>query len=201
MADWLQLVLAATCGVLLVGLSGLKDVVRAVCSRWVGRINRRNLEAGLEAKAEYFSIVNSLQKKDFVDRVLLLVGHNGGGVPTAGGEYKVRVFYGYCSRRPTANDPVEMYYYPLVVDEFYVRMLLEMLRAGRVVNTVANMPEDAMLRRYYETEGVVQSVLYPLKVSNDSLYYMSVGNYSRPLTGFELAQVELTVTQLRCSKF
>jgi len=201
MADWLQLVLAATCGVLLVGLSGLKDVVKALCTQWVDRINRRNLEAGLEAKAEYFSIVNSLQKKDFVDRVLLLVGHNGGGVPTAGGEYKVRVFYGYCSRRPTANDPVEMYHHQLAVDEFYIRMLLEMLRSGRVINTVADMPEDAMFRRYYEAEGVVQIALYLLKVANNSLYYMSVGNYSRPLTNFELAQVELTVTQLRGSKF
>jgi hypothetical protein len=201
MADWVQLVLAAVGGVLLVGLSGLKDVIKAFCARWTDRINRSNLETGLEAKAAYFSIVNSLQKKDFVDRVLLLVGHNGGGIPTAGGEYTMRAFYGYCSRQPTNNDPMDLYLHPLVVDEFYIRMLQEMLRSGRVINTVKDMPEDAMLRRYYEAEGVTQSVLYFLKIADNSLYYLSVGNYSRPFLGLELAQIELAVTQLRGSKF
>lgn len=201
MADWVPLVLAAIAGVMITAMTGAKEVIRALCARWVDRINRRNLETGLEAKAEYFSIVNSLQKKSFVDRVLLLVGHNGGGIPTAGGEYTVRAFYGYSSRRPSQHDPLDMYSRPLVVDEFYIRMLQDVLRAGRVVNTTVEMPGDAMLRRYYETEGVVQAVIYFLKIAENNLFYLSVGSYSQAFTTVELAQIELAVTQLRSRNY
>lgn len=201
MADWVPLVLAAIAGVMITAMTGAKEVIRALCARWVDRINRRNLETGLEAKAEYFSIVNSLQKKSFVDRVLLLVGHNGGGIPTAGGEYTVRVFYGYSSRRPSQHDPLDMYSRPLVVDEFYIRMLQDVLRTGRVVNTTVEMPGDAMLRRYYETEGVVQAAIYFLKIAENNLFYLSVGSYSQAFTTVELAQIELAVTQLRSRNY
>lgn len=198
MADWVPLVLAAIAGVMITAMTGAKDVIRALCARWVERIQVSRMSAGLEGMAKYFAIVNGLSKLDFVDRVLLLVGHNGGGLPRAGEEYTVRSFYGYCSRRPTDKDAVSLYEQPLTVDQYYVEMLQTMLGPTRkVVNTTASMPLDAQLRSYYDSEGVVQTVIYFLKVANNNLYYLSVGSYSRPFTGVELVQIELAVQQLR----
>jgi len=195
--DTLTLILAAFGGVAVAMAAGLREVVRAWCDRWVARIRATGIRDGLQSVAVYFGILDELKRLDFVDRVLLLVGHNGGGVPKPGEEYTVRSFYGYASNR-AARDPSEMYRNSILVDRHYIDMLLAMLGPNKkVVNTTAEMPRDAALRHYYEAEGVAQSVIFFIKVSDNNLYYLSVGTYGQPFTDTQMFQIEMAVQQLR----
>lgn len=166
----------------------------AFFSKWYEERKRRKTAEGLQAVGDYLTLLDSMKALGFVDRVMLFVGHNGGGLPKAGEEYTVRAYYGWALN---GSNPVSRYRAPLIIDGHYCNMLCDMVQRGHVVNTTADMDVLSNLRGYYQAEGVVQSVAVFLTVFGNNLYYVSVANFSRPFTTPELSEIGRITNQLR----
>lgn len=111
------------------------------------------------------------------ERVILWTGHNGGGLPAGGSP-----FYTSAVHRVIAQGHMDITanYQNILVDGHYIKMLLRAASDSErmAVLTTKKMPE-CQLRRYYEAETVVESLIIVLGVARNSLYYLSVARYDR----------------------
>lgn len=197
MEPWQQIAAAIGVGVaalIAASLTGLRGVVTA----WFKRVERRVGRDSFMEAIEWVSVIRrtylEFHRLPFVDRVLLLIA-----VDFNAGEGRVcyvRAFDGWGSNGKA--DPFDLYSHLIKADAAYMAMLGEIVRDGCSVQTVKSMPPGAMLRRYYEAEGVVQSVLYLLRDFGDGrVVYLSVANYQREFSPTELTQVGIQADQVR----
>lgn len=193
--DPVVLVLGAGGTVVIAAALGLKGYVTAWFQARTRRLIERSVRDGLKRMAAFAQCLSDLDDLAFVDRVLLFTGRNGGGLPTPGRKYTVEVVQGWSHKDD--QDPKSLYAGGLAVDWHYCDMLVEMMERGEKTNTVADMPKDAMLRAYYEDEGVFQTVLFLLGCDGATLTYMSVGNYTRAFEPSELVRIRRVVERLR----
>lgn len=203
--DWTVAVLAAVgvgaAGVVAVFFTKLKHILEAVADRliaWVG--GRGSSFDGVELLtflAEFNTILNEARKVKAVTRVVVFIGHNGGGLPTPGKPYTVRSQTGWSVHDGDAH-AYNTYAFDLEVDQPYCDMLLNAHRNGMVSMVVKDMP-PSLLRSIYESEGVVQSLLYALKLDTkrNKFAYLSVASKEREFTPNERAMIDVLVSRLR----
>lgn len=172
-------------GAIGVGVAGLiawfSKSLREIGDVFVSRLKKRALGQAkhigtLEEKVMIYREIDHLVRLKSVERVLIFVGQNGGGIPTTSATYNIGCTYGR-STDPMKR-PDEDYRGPLRVDTHYLEMLLKIYRDRQVTVETATMPVGAMLREYYLAEGVTYSRLYFLSLSPTKLRYMSVAKYS-----------------------
>lgn len=146
--------------------------------------------------AKFHQQLERVKGMDNVQRMLLFVGSDDGGLPDATKPYKVICRYGWA--QDERLNPEESYNFNLVVDRGYCMMLAEMVKDGRTIQTTAEM-QAAMLKKYYEIEGVVQSVIYLLNidVANNEIMFASFASYVRPFTPDELNFLDVRVDRMR----
>lgn len=219
MPEWLQIVLTAlgtaTVLVLTASASGVKRLIDAWFTRREAAIKlaelraaeteaedrerrRRNKYAdGFTGMVTYQRIHAQLKAIPAVQRLLVFEGRNGGGIPTPGEKYTVTAVDGWSMIE--GKQPMNTYTPAFMVDDYYVNMLAEMVRKGKVVNATADMPEGAVLRAYYTIEGVAYSIVYFIRIDPKSnrLDFISVGSYSGPFSALDIAQIERCVYQMR----
>lgn len=196
MEVWQQVLAAVAVGLaalLAAGFAGARGVLVA----WLRRVERRvGRDTFLEA-LEWVSVIrrayHEFRTLTFVDRVLLLVTVD---YAIDGRVCYVRAFDGWgTAGKP---DPVDLYAHRIKADAAYTAMLGEVVRDGLSVQTVKTMPAGALLRRYYEAEGVCQSLLYLLKDFGDGkVMYASVASYTREFSPIEVTSISITVDQIR----
>jgi hypothetical protein len=182
-------------------LAGLKKVIQAKMERWEQDI-RAGQRAGkmkhlvsVEAMAGLFDAAETLiRNEDCVDRVLLMTGANGGGVPTPDKPYNVGALFGRST--DGHKDPAKLYAGPLRVDAHYMKMISHVIRK-QVVALVREQMPDCMLRGYYEAEGVVASRIYFLSLTPERLAFCSIASYKRQFTPGEIARIDAAVRRLR----
>jgi hypothetical protein len=200
MADWLVVILVAVsagvAGLATATLTGLKAVVVSYFERWRKRVNGDSYSCGLVRIAEFTDLLKQLQGVEAVDRVMVFVGQNGGGLPTPGKDYTVRAIHGW-SAKGDGDDLYRRYNFDLRVDPSYCRMLAEMGERGSVVNTVEAMPDGTILKTLYADEGVVEAVMYKLDCDGAQLTYLSVASYRSAFTPAQRAKIDLVVYRLR----
>lgn len=202
------LVLAAAA----VGAAGVAAAAFAVARQYVlkwGEIATRRLERQDKEQArqrhyeafvqfaKFHQQLERIKAVPNVERVLLFVGKDDGGLPDLTKPYTVICRYGWAQDgRP---NPEESYSFNLVVDKTYCLMLAEMIRDGRVVQTTAAMPADSMLRKYYVIEKVVQAVIYLLNVDAEAneIMFVSFASYAREFAPDELAYIDVRVDRMR----
>jgi hypothetical protein len=183
-------------GVIIAAIAiGAKGYIAAWFEDRKKRIGQRDNYLGMVEVAQLYQICDTLVREEFVDRILLFTGSNGGGVPKAGSPYFVTATAGY-SNQPGVH-PERAYSGRLPVDGHYIGLLLECIKTGSVVCTPSEMPDKAYLRAYYEKEHVVQSVMHFLKLDSKELIYFSAANYSRKFTPPELAKIEMAAAMAR----
>lgn len=172
---------------------GLKGVIAEIMETWRSRIAKRRYSLGFKAISDFHDILEKLKPMPNVDRVLVFSGKNCGGMPEAGKPYTVNCFYGW------PQDATSRYSFSIQIDKTYCDMLEKVVQKGKSIQNTSTMPEDSILREYYETEGVFQTVLFYLNInrSNNELVFASVGSYHRDYTNNEMAQLDLVFMQLR----
>lgn len=198
MSDWQSLTAALTgLAVIIAGAVGLG--ARSYIAAWFAerqkRIGQRDNYLGMVEFAQLYQICDVLVREDFVDRILLFTGSNGGGVPCAGSPYYVTATAGY-SNVPGVR-PERPYSGRLPVDGHYIGLLLELCRTGQVLCTPSKMPDRAYLKAFYTNEGVKQSMLCFLKLDSTKLIYFSVANYTREFTVDEKEKIEMAAVEAR----
>ena len=180
------------------GLKGVLEVWFQKIKRWTsGGSYRKSYALGLKAVAEFYGFIEHVSKLEFVDRALVFVGNNCGGLPTPTKKYTVRCFYGWC--KDPKSKAMELYNFPLHVDSHQATMLQEVVENGFSLLTTSKMPEDCQLKKYYSNENVVQSFVGFIKINEDDneLIYMTIANYTRDFTPTEIGQLQLLVERVR----
>jgi hypothetical protein len=194
---WVAITAAVAAGVVTLlasTFSGLKGVIEAKFAEWRRSLLRRSYAHGLGATVEFTTLVEQMKKIEAVDRVLVFVGQDSGGLPKAGKPYTVRAHIGWSNK--VEVDVLRRYNYDLQVDTTYGEMLLEMVEKGVVVNTTEEMP-DSFLKTCYRDEGVVQALVYFIDCDGSQLTFLSVANYRSAFTPEQKVRIELLVGRLR----
>ena len=152
---------------------------------------------GLRKVLHFTRLLELASQLEFIDRILIFEGANCGGSPSPGKAYNVSCNWSYCVNEN--KHPELLYAGPLRVDSHYIKMLLEMIENRYVQLTTVEMHPAAMLRRYYEKEGVVQSRVYFLSFDEEGkcLMFCTIANYSRAFTDSEAGQIDMVVDRLR----
>ena len=181
----------------------VKTILEVLSDRFISSIsNGKSAIEGVELLsfiAEFNYILNETRKIEAVTRVVVFIGHNGGGLPKPGSPYVVRSQTGWTVQEGDATF-YGTYAFDLEVDQPYCDMLTEAHRAGKVTLTTAEM-KPCMLRSIYESEKIIQAMLYTLKLDSkkNRFAYMTVASHLRPFTATEISMIEILVGRLRGS--
>ncbi|MGL6095049.1 MAG: hypothetical protein ACRC7O_04515 [Fimbriiglobus sp.] len=186
---------AGLAGIILVTSTGVKALVETYFEQRKKRMIARDYSRGLENIAEFSAIIQQVKNMECVDRILVFNGQDSGGLPKPGKPYTVRAFIGWSSK--IGESVLDLYNYDLQIDKHYALMLTDLVDHGSVVNTPADMPDDAFLKACYLDEGVAQSLLYFIRCDGAQLTFLSVASYRRVFTPGERVRVDLLVGRLR----
>lgn len=197
--EWATIVLTAVgasiVAVLATLTTNIKRLLDTLFDRIINHWLRKRYRRGLEKATDVALILDQIRQLGTIDRVLWFVGENGGGIPTVGRKYTVRAERGWSKRNDI--DVLKRYNFDLVVDSLYCEMLVKMMTDGKVINTVQSMPDAAILKVFYQDEGVKQAVIYYLGIVDNQLHYLSVASYEKEFTPIELIRVEMLIQRLR----
>lgn len=157
----------------------------------------RNYDALLK-RGEFYRNLEAIRDLKSIQRVLLLVGSNCGGVPTPSKAYKVIARLGWAE--PPYPNPLSFYDFELIVDSHYCVMLANMIRDGLVLVDTETMP-DCMLKTYYVAEKVNQSYLFFLNIDpdNNEMMFFSVASYNGPITTGDALLLRMRVDRMRAA--
>lgn len=139
-----------------------------------------------------------LTMHEFVDqmgaeRVVLFAGHNSGGVPRVHSAYWVTALH-WVSQSVESHVNIRDYQ-NIVVDSFYISMLLEIERTGCTQLMTETMPE-CQLKSYYVAEGVTHSLVLFLAIKEYKLLYVSIARY----TDVPFTSAEVVIAKLKANK-
>lgn len=156
----------------------------------------RDFSNGLESLAKFYSVFEQIRELQYVDRVLLFEGRNGGGVPKAGSVFTIRCIFGWANGD---KHPEEKYDALFKVDSHYVSMLRDIIDKGVVTICTADLPKGSMLHSFYHEEGVVYSQIFFIQLddASNSLTYASVASYSKPFDDIQANHISLLIQRIR----
>lgn len=193
----LAVVSAGLAGVAAGAFGGLRQVIDAYMNRWRRSIDTPPLSGIqlLSRLADVHSLFTEAKSIPNVQRALVWVGHNCGGLPVPGAKYTVRAQIGWSDKD---IDLVRRYSFDMEIDEEYARMLVDVHRDGYKVLEVEKMP-PGLFKRIYRREKVVHAVLFALCHDKDSnsFGYASFASYEMSLTEDDMAGLGLVVGRLR----
>ena len=203
--DWDNLVIvpvgATAVGVILLVLKGAQQVLGAVFDTAEAKIRnwhkdgKRRHYLGLEGILEWREVMTGITALTCVERVLVFRASDSGAVPKAGQPYFANCMTGFSTVK--GDHPEKIYAAPITPDDHYLRLLMNLLERRYEVMTTSEMPPDAMLRSFYEAEGVFQSLAFLLTADEKEMKYCTVANYSRAFTAGEVFRVTMLVNQAR----
>lgn len=197
-ADWSMVFLA-----IVVGLAALIGSIFTGLGTWISAFFNRETEkikriASVDESIRWAQIllqVDSFRMMPFVERVLLFQGSNGNGAPESGKPYTVYCIYGW-AQNPELH-PQHSYDFRLKIDDHWKDVLTEIISKQKSLLTVAEMPADSQLRRYYSREGIRQSSLHFISTREGKLIYLSCGSYTAEYTSQQVEQIELVAERMR----
>jgi len=194
--DWTTttaLILGAFGGAIVAILGGVKDVILA----WLKRLAKgaKNYMASQIGKmANYMEAIDSIKGINNVDRVLVFRGKNGGGLPKPGKLYSIKAVHGWAKDK--SRDPMHRYNFDMPIDAHYARLLEELIKAGVSEVDPDSIPDGAVLKVYYKSEGVVQSRLYFLGIMGDELLYISIASFKEKYSPSDCVEIDLAIQRV-----
>lgn len=197
--EWATIVLTAVgasiVAVLATLTTNIKRLLDTLFDRIINHWLRNRYSRGLEKATDVAIVLDQIRQITCIDRVLWFIGENGGGIPTVGKKYTVRAERGWSKNN--TFDVLKRYNFDLIVDSLYCEMLVKMMRDGKVVNTVQNMPDSAILKTFYQDEGVKQAIIYYLGIVDNQLHYISIASYEKEFAQIEVVRIEMLIHRLR----
>jgi len=190
MPENLYIALISTLGSILAALIGYLGLVKARAIKEKKGVvkNERSMLDGLKKLGKVYDIMGEIASDTAAERVLIIAGHNQGGLPRPHCDFWASVIHSICIR-PNALNPSKSYQ-NIAVDQEYVSMLLEIEDKGFVKLVTAEMPE-CLLREYYEMEGVAESIICYLGIKENRFFFLSAALYeglfdSRQITAIKI---------------
>lgn len=190
MEIWQLIIAIAGGGALAEGLRWLKEL-------WIAKKDKGQLFhlvfEGLTTIYENMSKVLAITP---AERFLILKTENGGGRPHPGSHLYASVIH------EDYIDPmrsVKADYQRLHVDKDYLEMLAEAERTGYVKMSVESMPKESLLKRIYQSEGIVYSEIYFIHQDDIAFYYCSISStsiqdFDHPLV---ITTIDLAINNIR----
>lgn len=177
----------------------IRGVLNAYLMRFQKKFERSSMgiayRNGIERLAEFHAVLEQIRELDYVDRVLVLVGKNGGGTPQPGKSYTVEALHGWSSKPD--HHPEKAYNYQMRVDSYYMDMIVKMIKEGYVVNKTSEMPPKALLTSLYKEEGVFESMAFSVQLTDNELIFLSVANYKQSFTELQVAKLTMYLARMR----
>lgn len=119
-------------------------------------------------------ILNSLAHDLGTARLILLEGHNGGGMPKIGRPFYATIIEEVAGQLP----PIQADFEDVELDIAYISMLCDVYTAGVMAIHTEDL-EEGLLKTIYEASGINQSIVFSIGISGKSLYYCSA-NFTDP---------------------
>lgn len=163
---------------------------------WNARRKRRDMLSALEDSAKVYRLLERIRKETSASRVLLLAGHNGGGLPIPGSPFYASVVFSCIDDTKEQTRASIGSYKNLPVDSAYIGMLLDLERSKVIQLDVAKMV-PCQLRSYYELEGVEQALLYFITIQENKFMYVSVATHEGKFSEQEKTLMGLLVNEVR----
>lgn len=143
--------------------------------------------------ADIQRICTQLVKDSDVERALVLMLTNGGGVPKLGAKLYASALVNVTQDVPSHRIPV---YKQLEVDIPYIEMLLEAANRGKSMQLTEVMPRG-MLRDIYKEEGVKYSEVWHLMQTDDAYFFASFSTYSETHLVGSQADMRIAVSEIK----
>lgn len=124
--------------------------------------------------ADIQRICTQLVKDSDVERALVLMLTNGGGVPKLGAKLYASALVNVTQDVPSHRIPV---YRQLEIDIPYIEMLLEAANRGKSMQLTEAMPR-CMLKDIHKEEGVKYSEIWHLMQTDEAYFFASFSTYS-----------------------
>ena len=158
---------------------------------WIScRYKRHSVVNGLKQMALVYTELEALFAMPGVDRVLLLRGHNSGGIPRPGMPFYTSVVY-------RADDDNDTRYEDVSVDASYVRTLVSTYTSGDV-SLKTDLMENCNLKEWYSLEKVTHAVIAYLAIVNVSFIYVSIASRrDKGFTSSELIEIRKKIDRIR----
>lgn len=177
---------------LLSAIFGAKPLWNLINRSWERFLERREVETYLEM----MNHLRDLQRKmdDLCDeteatKVIIFAGHNSGGLPRPSSRYYTSSVHWKVEEE--YEDQMNEYR-NIPVDPAYIDMLLKS-KENFAYQFTPSEEKDCKLKRFYEMEGVTDSMIYFLDISDNNFLYMSIATHSEG--GF--SQKDLTKIEVR----
>lgn len=188
----------AVIGLIITATTVFRGVLEELGKLAVRKIRRRDqsFRNGLESLAKFHAVLEAIRNLEFVDRVLVFEGRNGGGIPKAGCVFTARSVFGWSNKD---THPERIYDDAFNVDSHYITMLREVIDKGSLTVLSANLPKGSQLRAFYSREGVVCSQIYFLQLdeTNNSMSYVSIASYTAEFNEDQLSEIGLLISRIR----
>jgi hypothetical protein len=127
-------------------------------------------------------------ESDGATRAVIFGGHDAGGLPRPGSPYWVSALHWHV---PDAKFAKISDYRELQVDAAYIRMLLDIERLGYVRFDLSEGSPDCLLKRIYRSEGVADSLIFFLCITDHTFFFMTFASYERRFTDDEITSLTL----------
>lgn len=189
-------ILVGLAGVCVVVFTELRSLIQTYLRRQTRQVSVRCYTNSLKNIGIFMDTIEELKKIDSVERILVFIGHNGGGLPVPGKSYTIKSELGW-AKSQDIKPILGRFNFDLQVDSFYVKMLETVVSEGHVINTAADMTDDCFLKRIYLEEGVAQSIVYLLHCEPSELTYISVASHKGLFSASDKRKMELLVARLR----
>ena len=150
------------------------------------------LEDGLRKISNIYKRMEKMEDLG-AQRVILFAGHNNGGIPRLTCGFWVSSIFSHVSEEH--SDKIREYN-NIPVDSTYVTTLIEAQGKAYKRYKVSEMP-ISQLKKYYESEGVKDSIIVFLGIHEHKFMYMSMANYDREFTSKEVTALVLEAHNIR----
>ena len=178
-------------------MSGGADYIKTWWRIKRQKLIEKNTAEGFRLFGSWSYAIQMLERYEFVDRVIIFCGQNGGGIPKIGYPYTIRGDYAWS--RNNNEDLYNKYNFRLKIDSSYYNMLADVIEKKSVINVTEKMDPECVLKAMYTQEGVVASVLYFLHINSEDnvFYYISIASCKGEFTKSQLNLIEPAVQRLR----
>ena len=137
---------------------------------------------------ETLEIMKDIIIETSADRVLILSGHNSGGIPRTTSPFYVSVMH-YIYRDETKSRAARDYK-KLCVDAHYINMLIHAFSVGHYhFNTKAEA--DCQLSTYYKAEQITDSHIFFLGIEGNSMFFLSVAKTGGQFSSEDVTKIKL----------
>lgn len=118
-----------------------------------------------------YQIMDDTIRNTKFNRFLVLKSENGGGIPKLGNHLYASVIL---ERTDSPLESVIERYQRLKVDGEYSKMLVDIYSKGKIEHITSDLPEGTLLRRIYDSEGVLKSLVFHLHTTKTAMFYCSI---------------------------